>query len=642
MLTRSGNNYKTSSKDKGKEETIKLVTYNIVSARRNRLEMALRAMYLMNVDLGFFTEAKITDDKYTRNAFEYNTIASKASSYSKGGILLFWKNKMVNWSLESPMIHGPNVISCIIVSGYKRWLLIGAYISPNETNETTLENIEIASQRYNHPLIVCGDFNINTNSEDERDIKILASFANNGLSDIKNKFKAPRKFLHLNTWRSYDKRMSSCCDYIFSNDTKCWKNIRYVEPRHFSSDHIALMGILIIRSSVHHKRYIRRRQKVPFITKEVSDLDISFENLISNIKKTEKRGPNGYLSWISERTWGFIDKKAGLRRNSKIEKKTLKRINRRIRCCLKTDRRRRTEQVGEEMEMKLERNDIRGAWSKFKYWYRNCGKAYAPTHEDLEKITDEYEDLYKKRPHDNDNIPIHVEKFDISDEIPTIDEIIISVRTLKNRKSPGPSKIQAEDIKFWMNDFNNIIDNLSEENCIESAILNDETQSKIDDHPWSHLTSIIQEIFKTGNIPQKMTWEILVLIPKDSVKYRGIGLLYAVWKLCSSIINKRLINRIQYHEALHGFRKSRGTGTAILEAKLLVSLAEKSGRTVYQAFIDLSKAYDSISREKIMFILERYGVGPRILIFWRTSGKIKSFLQNKIISMEELSMLEEG
>ena len=53
----------------------------------------------------------------------------------------------------------------------------------------------------------------------------------------------------------------------------------------------------------------------------------------------------------------------------------------------------------------------------------------------------------------------------------------------------------------------------------------------------------------------------LVLIPKSKAgEFRGIALLKIIYKLISSIINQRL------------FREKRGTGTAIMEAKLLAQL----------------------------------------------------------------------
>ena len=48
----------------GINPTIKIATYNIVSGRGSRLKMALREMERMNIDLGFFTEAKLTAGIY--------------------------------------------------------------------------------------------------------------------------------------------------------------------------------------------------------------------------------------------------------------------------------------------------------------------------------------------------------------------------------------------------------------------------------------------------------------------------------------------------------------------------------------------------------------------------------------------------
>jgi hypothetical protein len=47
-----------------KENRINLATYNIRSGRGGNSEIVLRAMELMNVDLGILTEAKLTDGIY--------------------------------------------------------------------------------------------------------------------------------------------------------------------------------------------------------------------------------------------------------------------------------------------------------------------------------------------------------------------------------------------------------------------------------------------------------------------------------------------------------------------------------------------------------------------------------------------------
>ena len=44
-----------------KGHRIKIASFNIISGRQTRLEMALRAMHMMNIDLGFLQETKLTD-----------------------------------------------------------------------------------------------------------------------------------------------------------------------------------------------------------------------------------------------------------------------------------------------------------------------------------------------------------------------------------------------------------------------------------------------------------------------------------------------------------------------------------------------------------------------------------------------------
>ena len=55
------------------------------------------------------------------------------------------------------------------------------------------------------------------------------------------------------------------------------------------------------------------------------------------------------------------------------------------------------------------------------------------------------------------------------------------------------------------------------------------------------------------------------------------------------IINRRFTSSITYHDALHGFRAGRGTGTATLEAKLLQHLTALREEVLYVIFLDLAK-----------------------------------------------------
>ena len=72
-----------------------------------------------------------------------------------------------------------------------------------------------------------------------------------------------------------------------------------------------------------------------------------------------------------------------------------------------------------------------------------------------------------------------------------------------------------------------------------------------------------------------------------------------IWKLLTLILHCRLA-AIKLHDVLHGFRKGRGTGTAILEAKLIQQLAAMREEVLYMIFLDLTKAYDALDRSRTL------------------------------------------
>ena len=98
---------------------IRFATYNIISGRNSRLQMALRAMDNLNVDFGILTETKLTDGIYTRYSSGYNIDATSASSSAQGGVALFFRNSQY-FQVESVVKHGPNVMSFEFVTGFKR------------------------------------------------------------------------------------------------------------------------------------------------------------------------------------------------------------------------------------------------------------------------------------------------------------------------------------------------------------------------------------------------------------------------------------------------------------------------------------------------------------------------------------------
>ena len=111
-----------------------------------------------------------------------------------------------------------------------------------------------------------------------------------------------------------------------------------------------------------------------------------------------------------------------------------------------------------------------------------------------------------------------------------------------------------------------------------------------DDTNWQKVVWLVQEPFRTGRLNQEALWSAVVLLPKGNGDFRGIGLIEALWKVIEKIIDRRLSDSIQFHDVLHGFRAKRGTGTAIIEAKLLQQLTAMRQQVLYGIFLDLHKA----------------------------------------------------
>ena len=222
--------------------SLKIATLNIMDARRTRLNAALRCMSQMNVDLGILTETKLSHDKYAKMAFGYAVVATKASA-TQGGVALFYR-KAKGWSLESTRTFGPNVIRTTLVSGQKRWYIIGAYIPPSEEDGSTLECITQARNTVgNHrwPVVVLGDLNVdfenlreNRGEGAERRVETAALMGSLGLRSIRGHF-CQRKGLLGRYWTWRQRRQGvlygSICDHILTDKRNSFLNCQIKTPR---------------------------------------------------------------------------------------------------------------------------------------------------------------------------------------------------------------------------------------------------------------------------------------------------------------------------------------------------------------------------------------------------------------------------
>ena len=99
--------------------------------------------------------------------------------------------------------------------------------------------------------------------------------------------------------------------------------------------------------------------------------------------------------------------------------------------------------------------------------------------------------------------------------------------------------------------------------------------------------------------------------------YRGISLLSIVSKVCGRILNVRVkavrMTDAKVMDKQGGFTAGRGCYDKIFVVKQIVEKTIEKNKNTYMAFVDLEKAYDNMSREKLWKMLDKYGINGMLL-----------------------------
>ena len=82
--------------------------------------------------------------------------------------------------------------------------------------------------------------------------------------------------------------------------------------------------------------------------------------------------------------------------------------------------------------------------------------------------------------------------------------------------------------------------------------------------------------------------------------------------MCAEVVNCWLKRGIILNDNLHGFREGRGMGTATLESKLARQISGISHKPIFQVFIEVQKAYDSLDRGEYLGVLRKYGMAQNL------------------------------
>ena len=295
------------------------------------------------------------------------------------------------------------------------------------------------------------------------------------------------------------------------------------------------------------------------------------------------------------------------------------RLGKEVKKILAEDRRRRADEAEVEVEALVEADPplIQEAWYRIQGWYKAAvDRSLPPARATLKRITAERVVLYSRVPPRGYSIPVEIKPFEVEDGVPYEGEIDWAVKRLHNNRAGGASRMRAEDLKEWLATARR---GEKGETADKEGRGREGTREGAEN--WARVVELVQMAFKDGYLAEEATWQVVVLIPKGKKDYQGIGLVEVMWKVVAAILNRRFTSSITYHDALHGFRADRGTGTATLEANLLQQLAAMRKEVLYVIFLDLTKSYDALDISRCLEILEGYGVGPNsrrlLTTYWR-------------------------
>lgn len=178
----------------------------------------------------------------------------------------------------------------------------------------------------------------------------------------------------------------------------------------------------------------------------------------------------------------------------------------------------------------------------------------------------------------------------------TKNEIITSISKLKNKSASGPDGISVNIIK-----------------SVHIYILT----------PLQH---IINLTFSTGKIPSQWKASIVTPIYKSGDKklctnYRPISVISNLAKIFEHCLKNRLIEFLDKHKILtdrqYGFRKQLCTEDAVIDLIKYVVNSLENNKKCLGIFIDLAKAFDSVSHDILIRRLENVGVRGITLTLFR-------------------------
>ena len=176
-----------------------------------------------------------------------------------------------------------------------------------------------------------------------------------------------------------------------------------------------------------------------------------------------------------------------------------------------------------------------------------------------------------------------------------------------------------------------MIDNLENKNSSGHDGISNKLLKTIKGDISQSLTIIINQMLTTGIFPDdfKLSKVIPLFKKGDSsllINYRPISLLPTISKIFERVIHDQMyeyFNKFKLLAEQHGFRKQHSTEYAAVKLIDHVSREMEAGKIPANVYINLSKAFDTLTFDILLYKLKYYGVTDTAL------DLMKSYLTNR-------------
>ncbi|VDM02547.1 unnamed protein product [Schistocephalus solidus] len=138
----------------------------------------------------------------------------------------------------------------------------------------------------------------------------------------------------------------------------------------------------------------------------------------------------------------------------------------------------------------------------------------------------------------------------------------------------------------------------------------------------AELTTLFREMWRQGQVPQDFKDETIVHLYNRKGNrqlcdnHRGISLL----NITGKIFTRFLLNCLNGHleqgllpESQCGFRQHRGTSDMIFAARQLQEKCQEMQTHLYTTFVDLTKAFDTVNRDGLWKVRQKFGCLERFM-----------------------------